>query len=84
MATELLKKETLDLLDIINCIGERPFGMPDSLKDYLEEIQKRHDKTAANEVIAAEELKNKKEEETKEKETEKEDEEEKKKASEKD
>jgi hypothetical protein len=45
LAKELLKKETLDLLDIISCIGDRPYPLPDSIKDYLEEIKKRKEQT---------------------------------------
>jgi len=41
MAEELLKKETLDLDEIIQCLGDRPYPMPSSIKDYLDEVKKR-------------------------------------------
>jgi len=31
----LLEKEALDLKDIINIIGERPYPMPNAVTDYL-------------------------------------------------
>jgi len=45
MAEELLKKETIDLDEIIQCIGERPFPMPASIKEYLDEVKKRKEKS---------------------------------------
>ena len=41
LATELLQKETLDLLDIIRILGERPFALSDNMKDYMKEIEMR-------------------------------------------
>ena len=41
LATELLEKETLDLLDIVRILGERPFPMTESIKDYMKEIEIR-------------------------------------------
>lgn len=41
LAQELLEKETLDLLDIVSILGERPFPMTDSIKDYMKEIEIR-------------------------------------------
>ncbi len=41
LATELLEKETLDLLDIVRILGERPFPMTESIKDYMREIEIR-------------------------------------------
>jgi AFG3 family protein len=41
MANSLLEKETLDLLDIIDVLGERTFPLPDSITEYLDEIKKR-------------------------------------------
>ncbi len=41
LSNELLEKETLDLLDIIRIIGERPFDMSESMKDYMKEIENR-------------------------------------------
>jgi AFG3 family protein len=41
LAKELLEKETLDLLDIVSILGERPFPMTESIKDYMKEIEIR-------------------------------------------
>ncbi len=41
MAKCLLEKETIDITDIIHLIGERPYKLPDSIKDYLKEIEER-------------------------------------------
>ena len=41
MALKLLDKETLDLMDIIDVLGDRKFPFPKSINDYLEEIRKR-------------------------------------------
>lgn len=39
IAKALLEKETIDLLDIISIIGDRPFPLSESIKDYLKEIE---------------------------------------------
>ena len=44
MALKLLDKETLDLLDIIEVLGNRKYPLPDSINDYLNEIKKRNEK----------------------------------------
>jgi len=41
LAEELLIKETLDLMDIIRILGDRPFPLSDSMKDYMKEIEMR-------------------------------------------
>lgn len=41
LAKTLLEKETIDITDIIDLIGDRPFKIPDSLKDYLHEVKER-------------------------------------------
>ncbi len=46
-----MKKETLDLVDIIDCLGDRPFPLPDSLKDYLDEIRKRKENQQKGETV---------------------------------
>ena len=45
----LLEKETLNLQDIIDVLGERPFGMTDTMKEYLEELNARKEKEAQEE-----------------------------------
>jgi hypothetical protein len=39
----LLAKETINLIDINRILGERPFPMKESLKEYLVELQERKD-----------------------------------------
>jgi AFG3 family protein len=41
MALKLLDKETLDLIDIIEVLGDRKYPLPDSITEYLDEIKKR-------------------------------------------
>jgi hypothetical protein len=47
LAELLLEKESINLPQIIKVLGERPFPMKESLKDYLQEITKRDDLAAA-------------------------------------
>lgn len=44
IAEELLKKETIDLLDIIESIGDRPFPLPSSMQSYLKETKERKER----------------------------------------
>jgi len=41
LASELLNKETLDLLELYELLGERKNGFSESVKEYIEEIKKR-------------------------------------------
>lgn len=41
LGDELLAKETIGLPEIIKILGERPFGMSDTMKEYLKEMEKR-------------------------------------------
>lgn len=41
----MLEKETLDLMDIVRILGNRPFAMSDSMKDYMVEIEHRKAET---------------------------------------
>merc|ERR1712194_178845 len=41
LAEELLEKESINLPAIINIIGERPFPMKESLREYLTELTER-------------------------------------------
>lgn len=68
LAEALLQKETLDITDIIEVLGQRPFPFGDSLTDYLKEIENR--KEEARKRKEEEELKKKEEEEKKLKESE--------------
>ncbi len=41
LSEALLDKETLDLNDLIQILGERPFPMEEFMKDYLSEVNER-------------------------------------------
>jgi len=41
LAQLLLEKETVNLPQIIEVLGERPFEMKESIKEYLSEIKQR-------------------------------------------
>lgn len=49
IAEELLAKETIDLLDIINLLGDRPHKLPKSIEAYLREIKERKSKASEDE-----------------------------------
>lgn len=61
LAESLLEHESINLPHIIKILGERPFPMKESLKDYLREIEHRdqqaeqvkYDANAAEEENAA-------------------------------
>lgn len=71
LAEALLEKETLDIIDIIEVLGQRPFPMGDSLSDYLKEIEfrkeeaKKRKEDEEKKKIEEEEKKAKEEEEKK-------------------
>lgn len=46
----LLEKETIGLPEIVKVLGERPYGMNEAMKEYLEEQIKREAEDAAKEV----------------------------------
>ncbi len=41
LGDRLLEKETLNLPDIMEILGKRPFGMNETMTKYLEELQER-------------------------------------------
>lgn len=41
LAKELLEKESLDLLDIVRILGDRPYGTNEAIKEYMREIEIR-------------------------------------------
>jgi len=41
LGNELLLKETIGLPEIIKILGERPYGMSETMKEYLKEMEKR-------------------------------------------
>jgi AFG3 family protein len=40
LSDRLLEKETLDLIEIVNILGQRPFTPKSSFKAFLEEVQR--------------------------------------------
>jgi hypothetical protein len=52
MGDTLLEKETLALPDIVDCLGQRPYPLKESLLEYLEELRERkhEEETAAAET----------------------------------
>ena len=47
LAEELLEKESINLPQIIKVLGDRPFPMKESIKEYLKEITKRDEAAEA-------------------------------------
>jgi len=41
LAEELLAKESINLPEIMSVLGDRPFPLKESVKEYLEELEKR-------------------------------------------
>jgi len=60
LGEELLAKESINLPQIINVLGERPFPLKESVKEYLKELETRAQKEEAK---AAEDAKTKEQEE---------------------
>ena len=50
LGEKLLEKETINLPDIIDVLGERPFGMNETMKEYLVELRERDAKDAAEKM----------------------------------
>ena len=38
LAEELLKKETINLTDILRVLGDRPYPLKENVREYLEEL----------------------------------------------
>eukprot|EP00340_Litonotus_pictus_P009005 CAMPEP_0170519910 /NCGR_PEP_ID=MMETSP0209-20121228/5144_1 /TAXON_ID=665100 ORGANISM="Litonotus pictus, Strain P1" /NCGR_SAMPLE_ID=MMETSP0209 /ASSEMBLY_ACC=CAM_ASM_000301 /LENGTH=824 /DNA_ID=CAMNT_0010805901 /DNA_START=200 /DNA_END=2674 /DNA_ORIENTATION=+ len=49
IAEKLLDKETIDILDVIKLIGDRPHKLPSSMEAYLKETQDRREREAKEE-----------------------------------
>lgn len=41
LAERLLEKESINLPDIVDCLGDRPFPMKETMKEYLQELRDR-------------------------------------------
>ena len=54
LGDQLLEKETMNLPMIIDVLGDRPYGMNETMSQYLDELTKRKEKEAEEE--AAEEV----------------------------
>lgn len=44
LAEELLDKESITLPDIIRVLGDRPFPLKESIREYLHELEERQQK----------------------------------------
>lgn len=44
LGNALLEKETVNLPDIIEVLGQRPFGMNEVMTEYLDELNTRKDR----------------------------------------
>jgi spore coat polysaccharide biosynthesis protein SpsF (cytidylyltransferase family) len=51
----LLAKESIGLPDIIRILGDRPFPMKETVKEYLQELMERKDKENATSEAATSE-----------------------------
>ena len=41
LAEKLLEKESINLPEIMEVLGERPYPLKESIKEYLKELEKR-------------------------------------------
>ena len=62
LAEELLAKESIGLPDIIRILGDRPYPMKETVREYLQEMLDRKDKEDKAEEDTAAEQSDKKEE----------------------
>lgn len=46
LAERLLEKESINLPEIIEVVGDRPFPMKESIRNYLNEIKQREEAEA--------------------------------------
>lgn len=44
MAEELLSKESITLPDIVRILGDRPYPLKETVREYLEELKERKEK----------------------------------------
>ena len=44
MAEELIAKESINLVDIVRILGDRPFPLRENVREYLEELKDRKQK----------------------------------------
>ncbi len=58
----LLEKETLALPDIVECLGQRPYPLKETLLEYLQELRERQTEEQAAETAKKAEESEKKEE----------------------
>ena len=49
LAEELLKHESINLPQIIKILGDRPYPLKESIKEYLDELEKRKEDPAEEE-----------------------------------
>ena len=51
----LLEKETINLPDIVGVLGDRPYGMSETITEYLDELKQRSAKDEEDKLKASEE-----------------------------
>lgn len=56
LGTTLLEKETITLPDLVDTLGQRPFPLKASLRDYLEELRDRVVEDKEAEKVAQEKM----------------------------
>lgn len=44
LAEELIKKESITLPDLVRILGDRPYPLKETVKEYLEELRDRNTK----------------------------------------
>ena len=53
LAEELLEKETLTLPDLLRILGERPYPLKETVREYLEEMKERIEKDREEDAASA-------------------------------
>lgn len=41
LSDKLLEKETLDILEIIDILGKRPYPLPENIEHYINEVKQK-------------------------------------------
>ena len=59
MAEELLAKESISLPDIVKILGDRPYPLKESVREYLEELKQRQEKEETDEANKSDKKENK-------------------------
>jgi len=70
LGTALLERETLNLPDLVDILGQRPYPLKESIQEYLQELRERRDEEEKQENEEKEEKEEKANEENEEEESE--------------